>query len=321
VKVALLFPGQGAQKPGMGKEFVDISSSARAVFEKANEVLGFDIARLCFEGPEEELIKTINTQPALFVTEIAALEALKERVGEIGNFVAGHSIGEYSAVVASGALTFEDGLRLVKTRARLMQDAALDYPAEGSMAAIMGDNLEIVNSICREVQEKMGKVCQIANWNSPQQVVISGDKNAIEEAISLLKKGGIKKVIPLKVNAAFHTPLMQKAANLLKQVINDINFSTPRIPLVNNLRGKIITTGEGVKNSLLFQMDSPVLWDKIMDSLLSVNVDYYIELGVGKVLTGLFKKKDKTVKIFNVEDKDTLMEVSEFLNKKIKEME
>jgi [acyl-carrier-protein] S-malonyltransferase len=307
MKTAFIFPGQGAQRVGMGKSLAEASPVAREIFEIADSALGISLSSLCFEGPEEELRLTANTQPAILATSIAALRAFEER-GARADFVAGHSLGEYSALVAAGSLKFEDALRLVRTRGLFMQEAVPE--GEGAMAALMGCDIETVHSVCGEAS-RLG-VCSPANINSPSQTVIAGNKLAIERAVELSKARGAKKAVMLIVSAPFHCELMKPAAARLEPVLEAVEFSDLSVPLVTNADAEMIRTGSEARHALLKQVASPVRWSESVKRLIDEGVTRFVEMGPGKVLSGLVKQTSREVKalneikVLNIEDDQSL---------------
>jgi [acyl-carrier-protein] S-malonyltransferase len=301
MKTAFVFPGQGAQKVGMGQSLVEACEAAKAVFEQADEALGMRLSSLCFAGPEEELRLTENTQPAILATSIAALRCL-ETQGVRPDFVAGHSLGEYSALVAAGALRFEDALRVVRQRGQFMQEAV---PAgEGAMAALLGADVETVEAVCREASER--GICSPANLNSPSQVVIAGHKSAVEYAVTLAKQRGARRAVMLAVSAPFHCALMQPAAERLQPVLGDTAFADLSVPLITNVDAAIITSGEQARAALVRQVASPVRWSESVERLRDAGVTRFVELGPGKVLSGLIKQMQPEAQILNVEDAPSL---------------
>lgn len=301
MKTAFVFPGQGAQKVGMGESLAEAFPAARAVFEEADRALGMRLASLCFAGPEEELRLTENTQPAILAASIAALRGLEAR-GARADFVAGHSLGEYSALVAAGALGFAEALGVVRQRGQFMQEAV---PAgEGAMAALLGTDLGTVEAICREAQER--GVCSPANLNSPSQVVIAGHRSAVEYAVGLAKQRGAKRAVMLAVSAPFHCALMQPAAERLEAVLAGTDFADLQVPLVTNLDAAIITSGAAARAALVGQVASPVRWSESVKRLLDEGVTRFIELGPGKVLSGLIKQIAPGAQVLNVEDAPSL---------------
>lgn len=302
-KTAFLFPGQGTQAVGMGKALAEAVPAAGQVFEEADRVLGMRLASLCFEGPEEELKLTANTQPAILATSVAALRALEER-GAKADFVAGHSLGEYSALVAAGSLKLEDALRVVRQRGLFMQEAV---PAgEGAMAALIGGDIESVNSLCREASH-LG-VCAPANINSPGQIVIAGHRSAVEHAVRIAKDKGVRRAVLLAVSAPFHCELMKPAAERLAPVLDEIEFFDLNVPLVTNVDATVITSGSLARASLVRQISSPVRWSDSLELLLAEGVTRFIEIGPGKVLSGLIRRMDRDCEVLNVESPETLEE-------------
>ncbi len=300
-KTAFVFPGQGAQAAGMGRALAETVPAAARVFEEADRVLGMKLASLCFEGPEEELKLTANTQPAILATSIAALRAFEER-GARADFVAGHSLGEYSALVAAGSLRFEDALRTVRRRGLFMQEAV---PAgEGAMAALIGGDIEQVYALCREASA-LG-VCEPANINSPSQIVIAGHRSAVEQAVRVAKEKGIRRAVLLAVSAPFHCELMKPAAERLAPLLDEIEFFDLNVPLVTNVAAAVITSGQDARQSLVRQVASSVRWSDSVRVLLDHGVTRFIEIGPGKVLSGLIRQMDRDCEILNVENPETL---------------
>ena len=300
-KTAFVFPGQGAQASGMGRALAEAVPAAARVFEEADRVLGMNLSSLCFEGPEEELMLTANTQPAILATSIAALRAFEER-GARADFVAGHSLGEYSALVAAGSLGLEDALVTVRKRGLFMQEAV---PAgEGAMAALIGGDIEQVDELCREASE-LG-VCAPANINSPGQIVIAGHRSAVEHAVRVAKDKGIRRAILLAVSAPFHCELMKPAAERLAPLLDEIEFFDLNVPLVTNVDARIITSGREARESLVRQVSNSVRWSDSVKVLLDSGVMRFIEIGPGKVLSGLIRQANRDCEILNVESPETL---------------
>lgn len=302
-KTAFVFPGQGAQAAGMGKALAEQVPAAGQVFQEADRVLGMRLSSLCFEGPEEELKLTANTQPAILATSIAALRALEER-GVKADFVAGHSLGEYTALVAAGSLKLEDALRVVRQRGLFMQEAVPQ--GEGAMAALIGGDLESVNALCEEASA-LG-VCAPANINSPGQIVIAGHKSAVEHAARIAKEKGIRRAVLLAVSAPFHCELMKPAADRLAPVLDEIEFLDLNVPLVTNVDARVITSGGEARASLIRQVASPVRWSDSVRLLLDEGVTRFIEIGPGKVLSGLIRQMDCSSEVLNVDSPETLQE-------------
>lgn len=286
-KTAFLFPGQGSQYAGMGKTLSESSAAARAVFESADEALGFPLSQLCFAGPEEELKKTENTQPALLTVSIAAWAVLSER-GYRPDYVAGHSLGEYSALVAAGALPFADAVRLVRNRGKYMQTAVPQ--GVGAMAALLKLPEGKLDEILAGAAE--GEVVTAANLNSPDQIVIAGHAGAVARAMDLAKAAGAKRAISLPVSAPFHCPLMRPAQELLRADLDAASFSALAIPLVNNWQARLINTGAEAREGLYQQVPNPVRWLESMRLLIAAGVTQWVEVGAGAVLTGLLRNID-----------------------------
>lgn len=285
-KLAFLFPGQGSQSPGMGKALAEAHSCARQVFEEADQVLGFPLSLLCFEGPEDDLRLTENTQPAILTVSVAALAVLKEK-GLEPAYVAGHSLGEYSALVAAGALRFADALALVRRRGRYMQEAVPD--GVGAMAAILKLAPDALESIISEAAH--GEVLGAANLNSPAQVVIAGHKGAVERAVALAKQARAR-AVPLPVSAPFHCPLMTPAQDRLRVDLDATDFADLRIPLVNNWRAAEVRIGADARRGLIEQVPNAVLWEPSIRYLAGRGITHFVEVGPGSVLTGLLRSID-----------------------------
>jgi [acyl-carrier-protein] S-malonyltransferase len=296
-----IFPGQGSQYPGMGKSLADNFSAARRVFEEADEALGFFISKMCFEGTAEELQLTENTQPAILTVSVAAWGALQREGLARPAFVAGHSLGEYSANVAAGSLSLTDAVRTVRNRGRYMQVAV--PVGNGAMAAVMGAKLSDIERICREAAD--GQVCSPANINSPNQVVIAGNVEAIERASQLLQ-GVAKRVIRLNVSAPFHCELMMPAQQRLAADLDSLTFKNPEVPVISNVAATPLSSANDVKSALIRQVSSPVRWLESMQFLLGQSVNTVVEVGPGKVLCGLMRQISREIKCLNVEDAESL---------------
>ena len=300
-KVAFVFPGQGSQYVGMGRDLYETYPEARALFDEADGILGFPLSKLCFEGPKEELDDTINTQPAIFTTSIACLKALNLLFSLNPLFCAGHSMGEYTALVAAGALDFAHALELVRERGRLMKEAGELNP--GAMAAIIGLDAGTLEGICREAGSQLpASSVQIANYNSPGQIVISGHKEALEWAMKLARERVAKRVVPLAVSIASHSPLMRPAAERLRRVVEATPFRRARIPVVANVTAEPITAPEEIKEELVTQLTSPVRWMESVRWMVAQGVTTFVEIGPKNVLTGLIRRIDKSVRTVSVGD-------------------
>ncbi|RKY56694.1 MAG: [acyl-carrier-protein] S-malonyltransferase [Candidatus Neomarinimicrobiota bacterium] len=306
-KTAFIFPGQGSQFVGMGKDIYQEYPTAKAIYDKADEVLDFSISSLSFEGPEDQLKLTENTQPAILTTSIALLKILQEKINIKPAYVAGHSLGEYSALVCARAISFEDAVLSVNKRGQFMQSAV--PVGMGAMAAIIKTTEKVVQELCDTVNRE-GHIVVNANINCPGQYVISGHTEAVKEVMMLAKE---KRAIgiPLAVSAPFHSPLMQKAADDLETWLNGITFNDLNIPLINNADVEILTSGEDAKTSLIRQMQSSVKWEASMRKLINKGVNTFVEIGPGKVLSGMMKRVDREVKVINVFDITSLNEAVE----------
>jgi [acyl-carrier-protein] S-malonyltransferase len=291
--VGYLFAGQGSQYVGMGKDLWSFFPQAKAVFEKANEVLGFSISDLCFEGPPEELTKTDNCQPAIVTMSIACWQAYLSKNPNIDGYMAGLSLGEYSALVAAGALNFQDAVYLVRRRGQFMEEEAAAHP--GKMLSVIGLDLSRVKEICVEVK------AEVANINCPGQVVISGSAESILRAQILAKEKGAKLAVILEVSGAFHSSFMQGACLKLASELEKINISVPRFPVISNVTGKPVLTAQEIKQNLVRQVSASVLWEDSMKFILSKGVSNFIEFGPGKVLKGLMRRIDNNAQVVNIE--------------------
>ncbi|MGB2665761.1 MAG: ACP S-malonyltransferase [Candidatus Acidiferrum sp.] len=300
-KVAFIFPGQASQYPGMGKELAEKYAGARAVFEEADNALGISVSKMCFEGTEEELKLTANTQPAILAVSVAAYRVLTEK-GVTADFVAGHSLGEYSALVAAGSISFSDAVKLVRKRGTYMQEAV---PAgQGSMAAIMGLSPTVVLDVCKHAAQ--GEVCSPANLNSPEQTVISGHVGAVKRAVEIASQSGAKRAVVLAVSAPFHSALMMPAQVKLEADLATTKFADLQMPLVTNVDADTIREGEEAKSALARQVTMPVRWEESMRMLLDEGVTTFVEVGPGRVLTGLMRQIERSVTTLNVEDEKSL---------------
>lgn len=311
--IVYIFPGQGSQKVGMGKAFYDEYEVARDTYKEASEVLGFDVAKLCFEGPKEELDKTENTQPAILTASIAALRVLdKERKIE-PNFVAGHSLGEYTALVCAGVLEFADALRLVRKRGQFMQEAVA--PGVGAMAAILGFDSDKVAGICEQASSGDEIVVE-ANINSPVQVVISGSKAAVERAGSLAKEAGARRVVDLPVSVPSHSPLMQGAADRLASELESVKMNDFKVALISNVEAAPVNDKALVPDLLVRQLTSPVRWVETIQGLKAEgNIQVIVEIGPGRVLSGLISRIDGQIVLLNIEHLDDIKRAKNYLKK------
>jgi [acyl-carrier-protein] S-malonyltransferase len=300
-KLAFLFPGQASQYPGMGKDLAANFPESRAVFDEADAALGFSISQLCFEGSEEALKLTENTQPAILTVSVAAYRALASR-GIEPDFAAGHSLGEYSALVAAGALEFSDAVKLVRQRGRYMQEAV---PAgEGAMAAILGLSPADVAEVCKKAAG--GEVLSPANLNSPEQTVIAGGAAAVKRAVETASQSGAKRAVILSVSAPFHCAMLMPAQQRLEPDLRATKFSDLRFPLVTNADAEAITSGDEARESLIRQVTMPVRWLESVREMIEQGVNIFVEVGPGKVLSGLLRQIDRSVRCFNTEDAASL---------------
>ena len=307
-KIAFVFPGQGSQHIGMGRDLWTRYQLAQDHFREAEKVLGVDIAQICFTGPEEALKMTTNTQPALLLCSVIAFRLLEEQ-GINPDFVAGHSLGEYSALVAGGSLQFADALYLVRKRGEFMQEAV--PPGRGAMAAILGMEKEEVAKICGEAQD--GQVVEIANLNSPGQIVISGETEAVDRAIKAVKEKGAKRAILLPVSAPFHCRLMRPAGEKLGEILATVPVRNLRIPLVANVDAQLTTSSDSIRPALVRQVSAPVLWEDCIRALQGVGVGTFVEVGPGTVLSGLIKRIAREAILLHVEDEGSLASTIEAL--------
>jgi len=309
-KTAFIFPGQGTQSVGMGQELYDNFSSVREVFKTADEALGFSLTELCFQGPEDELTQTINAQPAIVTVSLAFFKALQEITESKSMlfkpaFVAGHSLGEYTALAASGSLDIADTIYLTRRRGELMHRAGLENP--GSMTAIIGLAEDKLAHICRQ------SGCHIANYNCPGQLVISGTRESLDKAAALSESAGASRIVPLQVSGAFHTPMMKSAKEGLKEVVEKLNFSQPRVPIIANTTALPVDTAGGVKEELTNQLTSGVRWQSSVEYMIKNGITTFIEIGPGRVLTGLVKRIDRNVRLININSLDSINNIEKFI--------
>ena len=308
-KVAFVFPGQGSQYVGMGKDFFDRSPAAREIFEEANEALGYDLAALCFQGPEEDLKLTANTQPAILTASIASLRAMEAEREIVATAGAGHSLGEYGALVASGGLRFTDAVRLVHFRGKFMQEAV--PVGVGAMAAIIGMTGLEVEALCREASQ--GEVLSPANYNSPGQIAIAGHRTAVQRAAEIVARQAGKKAVLLPVSAPFHCALMKPAGEKLKGELAKVEVGDLHFPVLSNAEADFYPGKEKVRELLVKQVDHPVRWEECMQKLLSTGANIVLEVGPGKVLSGLMRRISRDIKMANVEDGPSWQKAQEFL--------
>ncbi|MEA3344861.1 MAG: ACP S-malonyltransferase [Chloroflexota bacterium] len=300
--IACVFPGQGSQHVGMGQKLYKAHPLARQVFAQASDILGLDLASLCFRGPEEVLTDTLNVQPAILTLSIALWNVLQESPFNSPHpmFLAGHSLGEYSALVAAGALEFADALRLVRRRGELMQAAGRENP--GGMAAVIGLDSETVERVCARAKERTGGTLGVANHNSPDQIVISGDHASLEEAMSLAEEEGARHVIPLAVSVASHSPFMAPAAKVLGGILEFTHIRRARTPVVANVSAQPIVEPEEIRRELVSQLTGPVRWVESVEYMIAQGVDTFVEVGPGDVLRGLIRRIDREVERRGIED-------------------
>ncbi|ABK44383.1 [Acyl-carrier-protein] S-malonyltransferase [Magnetococcus marinus MC-1] len=310
-KVAFLFPGQGSQAVGMGQALHGADASCAALFEEANTVLGEDLRGLMFDGPEADLTLTRNTQPALVVTAMAAYTLLRQQSDLQADFVAGHSLGEYAAICAAGGLSFADAIRLTRLRGDAMQKAV--PVGVGAMAAMLNMEAALVEEVCQAASQALGQVCVPANYNTPAQIVISGDKAAVEHAVALAKERGAKRCVMLSVSAPFHCPLMQPAADAMAQALAQTPMQDLSIPLVANVNAGITTDAETVRQQLVAQVCGSVRWEASIRAMIAQGVDRFVEIGTGKVLTGMLKRIDGSVRGVAVNGPEDMAALAELL--------
>jgi len=310
MKIAFVFPGQGSQHVGMGKDLWENFDEVKRLYDDASETLGYDVKELSFNGPQEELNKTFRTQPCLLTASIAAYRLLSSH-GIASYAMAGHSLGEYSAIVAAGVISFKDAVMLTEKRGMFMQEAVPE--GEGLMAAIIGLGRQKVDDVCLSVES--GYVSP-ANYNSPGQIVIAGEKNAVEDAMKLAKNAGAKKVLALSVSVPSHCTLMVEASNRLAELLNTVEIKAPDVPVVNNADAVFLTSAERIKASLVNQLNRPLLWEDSVRNMVETGIDTFVEVGPGKVLRGLIKRIDSSVRLLNVEDSASLNKTVEELKAK-----
>lgn len=308
-KVAFAFPGQGSQSVGMGKSLYEASVVAKEIFDKADEVLGRSISKMCFEGPEEDLKQTINTQPAILVTSIAALEALKEKTDVKPDYVAGHSLGEYGAYYAAGVIDFSTAMKLIDKRAKEMNAAA--ESTKGAMTAVIGMSKEAI----LDTIEKIDGMVSVANYNSPAQIVITGEADAVAKANDALKEAGAKRVIPLPVSGGFHSMLMEEASVKFSEILDDCDIKDAQIPVFTNVDAEPTTAAIRFKAKMTAQIYSSVMWTQTVEKMAADGVDTIVEIGPGKVLAGLVKKTNPAINVLNVFDEESLNAAVESLKK------
>lgn len=313
-KIAFLFPGQGSQVAGMGKVLAEQDENVKGFFERADQKLGFSLSELIFEGPQDKLTLTTNAQPALLTTGIAILDYFK-RSGITPDFVAGHSLGEYTALVAAEAISFEDGVYAVRKRGEFMEEAVPN--GEGTMAAVLGLDRDKLTAVTEKVTAG-GNPVQLANLNCPGQIVISGSKAGVELASLKAKEEGAKRVLPLEVSGPFHSQLMKPAAEKFRGILDEIEIKDAKVPVIANVTASEMTSASEINGRLIEQLYSPVLWEDSVRRMIELGVDTFIEIGPGKVLSGLVKKVDRSLKTYAVSDVETCQAVTESLKEELR---
>lgn len=311
--IALVFPGQGSQFVGMGQRLHGASDTARRIFRHADESLGFSLSKLCFEGPADELEDTYNSQPAILTVSYAALEALRERLGHLGESlspvcVAGHSLGEYTALISAGVIDFEDALHLVRERGRLMKEAGVERP--GGMAAVIGLSSEKLEAVCAEASSE-GGIVVVANDNCPGQTVISGEVEALERAMAMASEAGARRVVRLGISIASHSPLMDRAGQQLSDLVQKISFREPATPIVSNITGRFVTSVDDLKRNMGQHMVRPVQWSGSVLEMVDHGVDTFLEVGPGQVLSGLIRRVKRGVRTLSVADLGISLDAAE----------
>jgi [acyl-carrier-protein] S-malonyltransferase len=309
MKTAFLFPGQGAQTVGMGRDIAEAFPAAAALYKKANEIVGYDLQDICFTGPQEKLDSTTISQPAIFVTSAALLEVFKQHAAGskvTADVTAGLSLGEYTALYAAGAMSFEDGLKLVQKRGNAMQAAA--DTTQGGMVSILGLDAEKVRQLCAKAAD--GELLVPANFNCPGQIVLSGTKSACEQAEKLAAEFGAMKAIVLRVAGAFHSEMMSPAADTLKQALAQTSIASPATKIIANISAQYYQDGDQIRDGLTKQLVQPILWQNCMEKLLADGVDAFYEIGPGRVLTGLMRKINRRANIINISGTESLKELA-----------
>lgn len=312
-KIAYVFPGQGSQSVGMGKDMYDNAPETRRLFDQADTVLGFPLTRLIFEGPEADLKQTANTQPALLTTSVALYEAFASK-GFKPDYMAGHSLGEYSALTAAGAISFEEAVATVRARGEFMEQAVPG--GQGAMAAVLGGEREALAGLCADITSG-GSVVELANINCPGQIVVSGSKEGVSQVVERVKEIGAKRAIPLEVSGPFHSSLMTSAAERLTEKLADVTIRDAAVPVVANVTARPVERAEEIPGLLVKQVYSPVLWEDSVAWLIAQGVDTFIEFGPGSVLTGLIRKIDKSVRTFNVSSLESVEQTAQALQETV----